>query len=93
MAIICTVCHDKIDLQREKCSVLNDNNVMLPLNLYNTWVDPERGTGGSDSPPPLKNHKNIGYLSNTGQDPLKNHKASKPAFDFGPSTAHQRITV
>ena len=36
------------------------------------WVDQERGTGGPD--PPLKNHKNIGFLSNTGPDPLKNHE-------------------
>ena len=28
-----------------------------------------RGAGGPD--PPLKNHKNIGFLSNTGTDPLK----------------------
>ena len=27
------------------------------------------GTGGLD---PLKNHKNIGFLSNTGPEPLKN---------------------
>ena len=26
---------------------------------------------------PLKNHKNIGFRSNTGQVPLKNHKAAK----------------
>ena len=31
----------------------------------------------------LKNHKNIGFLSNTGPDPLKNHKATKPAFNVG----------
>ena len=29
-----------------------------------------RGGGGPD--PPLKNHKNIGFSSNTGPDPLKN---------------------
>ena len=29
------------------------------------------GTGGPD-PPPLKNHKNTGFSSNTGPDPLKN---------------------
>ena len=34
--------------------------------------------------PPLKNHKNIGFLSNTGPDPLKNHKTAKPAFNNGP---------
>ena len=42
------------------------------------FADPEGGTGGPD-PPPLKNHKNIGFLSNTGQDPLKNHKATVPS--------------
>ena len=36
------------------------------------------GTGGPD-PPPLKYHKNIGFLSNTGPDPLTNPKATKPA--------------
>ena len=38
---------------------------------------------------PLKNYKNIGFLSNTGRDPLKNHKAAKPAFNVGPSLARQ----
>ena len=36
-------------------------------------------------PDPLKNHKNIGFLSNTGPDPLKNHKDTKPALNVGPS--------
>ena len=48
------------------------------------------GGGGSD---PLKNHKNIGFLSNTGPDPLKNHKATKPAFNVGPSSARQRNAI
>ena len=30
-------------------------------------------------------HKNIGFLSNTGPDPLKNQKATKPALNVGPS--------
>ena len=30
-----------------------------------------RGGGGSGSGPHLKNHKNIGFLSNTGPGPLK----------------------
>ena len=33
----------------------------------------------------MKNHKNIGSLSNTGQDPLKNQKATKPESNGGPS--------
>ena len=35
--------------------------------------------GHRGSGPPLKNHKNIVNLSNTGPDPLKNNKATKPA--------------
>ena len=37
--------------------------------------------GGPDPPP--KNHKNIGFLSNTGPNPLENHNAAKPAFNVG----------
>ena len=48
------------------------------------------GGGGDRGPEPLKNHKNIGFLSNTGPDPLKIHKATKPAFDVWPSSARQR---
>ena len=43
--------------------------------------------GGGGSGPPLKIHKNIGFLSNTGPDPQKNHKATKPAFNVGQSSA------
>ena len=42
-------------------------------------------------PPPPKNHQDIGFLSNTGQDHLKNHKAAKPAFNVWPSTARQWV--
>ena len=39
----------------------------------------QRGkTGGLDPPPPLKNHKNIGVISNTGPE---NHKATKPEYN------------
>ena len=31
---------------------------------------------------PLKNHKTIGFFSNTGPDSLKNHKGIKPVFNF-----------
>ena len=47
---------------------------------------PEGVTGGLD---PLKNHKNIGFLSNTGLDTLKDYKATKPALNVGPSSACQ----
>ena len=44
---------------------------------------PDRGSNH----PPLKNHPNMGFLSNTGPDPLKIHIATKPAFNVGPSSA------
>ena len=51
------------------------------------------GTGGPESPPPLKNHKNIGFLSNIGQDPLKNHKAGKLALKLGPQLHASEILI
>ena len=43
-------------------------------------ADSEGNRGSGPPPPSLKNHKNIRLLSNTGPDPLNNHKATKPAF-------------
>ena len=51
------------------------------------------GGGGRGPPDPLKNHKNIGFLSNTNPGPLKNHKVTKPAFNVGPSSARQRNAI
>ena len=48
-----------------------------------------RGGGQGVWTPPWKNHKNIGFLTNTGLDPLKILKATKPAFNVGPSSAFQ----
>ena len=53
--------------------------------MHSSCADPDGGGGGRGSRPPLKNHKNIGFLSNTGPDPLTNHKATKLAFNVGPS--------
>ena len=47
------------------------------------------GTGGHDLP---ENHKNI-VFSNTRPDPLKNHKATKPALNVGLSLACQRNAI
>ena len=59
--------------------VLHDRLVMVQtehsVRMFPTCAYPEGGTGGPD-PHPLKNHKNIGFLSNTDPDPLKNHKAT-----------------
>ena len=60
-------------------------------------TDPEGGGGGGDRDrgygPRLKSLKPIGFLSNTGPDALKNHKATKPAFNVGPSSARQRNAI
>ena len=40
-----------------------------------------------------QNHKAKGFLSNTGPDPMKNHKATEPAFNVGPSMSHQRNAI
>ena len=59
------------------------------IYLFNTHADPEGGTGGQDPHPPEKS-QNIGFHSNTGPNPLKYRKATKPAFNDGPSlTRHQ----
>ena len=42
----------------------------VPTIKAKSCADPEGGTGIPD-PPPLENYKNIGFLSNTGPDPLK----------------------
>ena len=41
------------------------------IRFVTTCADPEGGQGGPD---PLKNYKNIGFLSNTGPNPLTNKK-------------------
>ena len=51
---------------------------LRPDSPSNTCMDPEWGTRVRT---PLKNHKNIGFPSNTGPDPL--YQAS--SFNVGPS--------
>ena len=51
--------------------------------MYMAHVRIERGPGG------LKNHKNIRFLSNTGPDPVKNYKATMPAFNVGPTSSNR----
>ena len=60
-------------------------------------MDPDGGGGGAvtGGPDPLllRNHKNIGFLSKTGPDPLKNHKATKPIFNVGSLSARQQNAI
>ena len=68
---------------------------LVSVFLALPWVHAriQRGGGTENSDKSLKNHKNIGFLSNTGPDPLKNYKAAKPAFNVGPSSARQRNAI
>ena len=66
-------------------------NVGYELDSYwlTACVDPE---GGRGSVPPKKS-QNIGFLSNTGLDTLKNHKTTKPALNVMPSSTRQRNAI
>ena len=44
--------------------------------------------GDGAGPRPLIYHENIGFLSNTGPDPLKNRLTTRPVFNVGPSSAY-----
>ena len=59
--------------------------------IYTLHARIQRGgaQGVRTLPSPLKNYQNIGFLSNTGPTPPKNHKATKPACNVGPSSAPQ----
>ena len=62
---------------------------MLTKEKVMCYMGGSRGGGDRGSGPP-ENHKNIGFLCNTGPGPLKNHKATKPAFNVGLSLARWR---
>ena len=53
----------------------------------------QRGGGGTgpDPPPPLKNHKNIGFLGNTGQDPLKIWIVGPSSFKWRFAGGHMMV--
>ena len=78
-------------MDRTYCIYVNATKCILYIPSK-AMRGPRGGTGGPD-PLPLKNHKNIGFLSNTGPDPLNNYKASKPAFNVEPSSLRQRNAI
>ena len=72
--------HDKMGFQY----------ISISVDIRSGPMRGSRGETGS-GPPPLKNHKNIEFLSYTGQDPLKFSKTTKPAFNVGSSSARQQV--
>ena len=87
-------CSDWFMLQRQRgCSVsVNNLENHDDPRFWIPCADPEGGPGFR-TPPPLKNHNNIGFLSNSGPDPLKHYEATEPAFKVGPSSACKRNAI
>ena len=71
---------------------MDTRNTKIACAGSKTCADPEWGQGVW-TPRPKKNHKNIGFLSNTGPDPLENHKATKPAFIVGSLSVRQQNAI
>ena len=86
---------DKISMECTFCILpvllMLEQRIVGRQTCLHSWADTEEGTGCPD-PPPEKS-QTLGFLSNTGQDPLKNHKATNPAFYVGPLSARQRNTI
>ena len=81
--ICLTVCFLEQDRMDESRSPVEDSIKLLYSKKFlqaNGRIQRGGETGG---PPPEKLQKYKG-LSNTGLDPLKNHKATKPAFNVRP---------
>ena len=57
-----------------------------------TW-EPEGGGGLQGVWTSPEKSQNIGFRRNTGPEPLKNLKATKPAFNSGPSSARQQNAI
>ena len=65
----------------------------LFMHLTHVYMRKSRMGVGAGGPDPPENHKNIAFLSNTGPDHLKNHKATKRALNVGLSLARQRSAI
>ena len=70
-----------------KAHIRLNNTLYSFLSFFDIMGDPEGGQGVRT--PPLKNHNILGFLSNTGPEFSENHKATKPEFNVGPSSARQ----
>ena len=77
----------RIPLHNKLCtsSALRFLTLKAPTKMHGR-IQRGGGRGSGPPPPPLKIHKNIGFLSNAGPDPLKNHKATKLALNVGPTS-------
>ena len=59
-----------------------------------SFADPEGGGGGGQGVrTPLEILQKYSFFCNTGPDSLKNHKATKPAFNVSHHRAHQQNAI
>ena len=70
----------QLELGRRINVSLTVKYLYVHARIQKGWGPEGAGTEGRD--PLLKNHKHIEFLSNSGPDPMKNHKATKPAIQF-----------
>ena len=77
-----------LEPQLERKNTVIYSTARTQRKATSSWADPEGETGRPDH---LKNHNNLMFLSNTGPDPLKIHKATKPAFNVGQSSGRQKL--
>ena len=75
-----------------EASIINQIIKQFMINLlvavqwkFRARIQMGGGGGGSGSGPSLEKHRNIGFLSNTGLDPLKNYTATKGAINGMPA--------
>ena len=58
-----------------------------------TGMGGSRGGGAGFLDPTPERSQKIGFLSNSGPDPLKNHKGIRPEFNVRPSSGRQRSAI
>ena len=81
----------KLEPQRQISRKVPVNQNQDDLFILGRMCASRGGTGGQDTPP-LKKHKNGGFLHNAGLDPQPRRPASKTPFQWrfagGPMMAH-----
>ena len=89
-------CDDPLTIFLEVVSFYNlGNNCLEDIRKSGllTHARIQREVQGDRTPPPPHTHthkkKKIGFLSNTGPDPLYSHKATNPEFNVGPSSTRK----
>ena len=94
--LILRILHQSFEIERPEGHWLE---VVVHLNIHisyayecmmRTSVNPAVCTCPD---PPSENRKAKEFLINTGLVPMENHKAIKPAFNVGPSSARQRNAI